>query len=544
MFHSLSDRHGRSMALSRHASAGWVAAALALVATGHYLQLPSGWLRRGVVHVAPDGFDGFVGQSRRSAVRTIQRAAQIAEPGETILIWPGIYRESVRLRRGGLPGRPLVLRAAVPGQAVISGGADPGVMADWQWRPDGPRIWSTAVAWRVHGLRWNGVAAYRAGSPEQLRQICARPGAWPAFSSAERRLWLCLPGGESPRLEQLEVRRPMPVRTRSGGHQVASLWIEAPHVEVRDLRFDFVVMAAIQLWDADHVLIEGNQFDAADVAINDNASLAQPRAIRIRHNLSSCFPLFEWARIGWLSWEEVYSYSNCSLVWLRGQDIKVDHNIILQAGDGIKLSPAGGSNQARQNLIVEITDDAFEFDGAARHLRVENNLIINPFVAFAISPVSTGPLTISDNIVLIPPRPEKVGYGVLLKLLGGPSRHVTLQRNLYLGYSLGNGSPDSPLTDLRIEANGFALLNPRDHGLAQADQIQWRANRYEIISFPRWRQGLWDGSILNAVGGRPRSLGPVGPAWMDLQRDPAAAPLRRYWGSPWLNWSREARIRP
>jgi len=29
-------------------------------------------------------------------------------------------------------------------------------------------------------------------------------------------------------------------------------------------------------------------------------------------------------------------------------------------------------------------------------------------------------------------------------------------------------------------------------------------------------------------------LGPVGPAWMDLQRDPAAAPLRRYRGSPWL----------
>jgi hypothetical protein len=85
-------------------------------------------------------------------------------------------------------------------------------------------------------------------------------------------------------------------------------------VEVRDLRFNFVVMAAIQLWHADHVLIEGNQFDAADVAINDNASLAQPRAIRIRHNLSSCFPLFEWGRIGWLSWKEVYPYSNCSLV--------------------------------------------------------------------------------------------------------------------------------------------------------------------------------------------------------------------------------------
>jgi hypothetical protein len=326
----------------------------------------------------------------------------------------------------------------------------------------------------------------------------------------------------------------MPARTRSGGHQVASLWIEAPHLEVRDLRFDFVVMAAIQLWHADHVLIEGNQFDTADVAINDNASLAQPRAIRIRHNLSSCFPLVEWGRSGWLSWKELYPYSNCSLVWLRGQDIEVDHNIILQAGDGIKLSPEGGSNRARQNLIVENTDDAFEFDGAARHLRVENNLIINPFVAFAISPVSSGPLTISNNIVLIPPRPPGLGYGVLLKLMGGPSRHVSLRRNLYMGYSLANGTADSPLTDMRIETNGFALLTPRDHGLAQADQIQWRANRYLGLSFERWRQALGDASLLTPVGGRPQPLGPVGPAWLDLKRDPAAAPLRRYRGSPWL----------
>jgi hypothetical protein len=118
--------------------------------------------------------------------------------------------------------------------------------------------------------------------------------------------------------------------------------------------------------------------------------------------------------------------------------------------------------------------------------------------------------------------------------MSGPSRHVSLLRNLYMGYSLANGTADSPLSDIRIEANRFALLTPRDHGLAQADQIQWRANRYLGLSFERWRQALWDASLLTPGGGRPQPLGPVGPAWMDLQRDPAAAPLRRYRGSPWL----------
>jgi hypothetical protein len=87
--------------------------------------------------VAPDGFDGYLGQSRRFAVRTIQRAADQADPGETILIWPGTYREEVFLRRGGRPGRPLVLRAAIPGQARISGSAHPALMASWRWQSRG-----------------------------------------------------------------------------------------------------------------------------------------------------------------------------------------------------------------------------------------------------------------------------------------------------------------------------------------------------------------------------------------------------------------------
>jgi hypothetical protein len=130
-------------------ASGLTASALAVVATLIYLQPPTGWLRYGVVHVAPDGFDGFIGVSRRWAVRTIQRAAEIAGPGETILIWPGVYREDVHLRRGGRPGHPLVLRSALPGQAVISGGADPAVMARWQWRPQGAHLWITPLGlWR------------------------------------------------------------------------------------------------------------------------------------------------------------------------------------------------------------------------------------------------------------------------------------------------------------------------------------------------------------------------------------------------------------
>ena len=513
---------------------GLTAAVLALLSTLHYLQPPSGWLRRGVVHVAPNGFDGFLGQSRRWAVRTIQRAAELAEPGETILVWPGIYREEVHLRRGGRPGQPLVLRAAVPGRAVISGGAESAVMASWRWRSPGGHLWSTPVDWRVDGLRWRGVAAYRSLSLPHLRRICARAGAWPAFHSTARRLWLCLPDGARPRLEGLEVRRPMPLRQRSGGHQVASLWIEAPHVEVRDLRFDFVVMAAIQLWDTRDVRLEGNQFVDADVAINDNPSLHWPRAITVRHNFSTCQPLYEWSRQGWLSWREVYSYSNCSLVWLRGSDIVVERNVISQAGDAIKLSPEGGKNRAAHNLIAETTDDAFEFDGAARDLVVQDNLIFHPYVALAPSPVRAGPVWILDNTILQFPSAAPAGHGVLMKLMGGPSQRLTLRDNVFVGSRLANGMADSPVSAMRIEANGFATLASRQEGLAQVDQILWRANRFWRLSDAQWREAEHRPLLLAPIGARPVALGPIGPAWMGLESAPAPPSLGAVLRSPWM----------
>lgn len=513
---------------------GWLAAVLALLSTLHYLQLPSGWLRRGVVHVAPDGFDGFLGPSRRFAVRTLQRAAEIAEPGETILVWPGIYREEVHLRRGGRPGQPLVLRAAVPGQAVISGAAEPAVLASWRWRSLGGHLWSTPVGWRVDGLRWRGVAAYRSLSLPHLRRICGRAGAWPAFHANGRALWLCLPDGARPRREALEVRRPMPLRQRSGGHQVASLWIEAPHVEVRDLRFDFVVMAAIQLWDTWDVRLEGNQFVDADVAINDNPSLRWPRAITVRHNFSTCQPLYDWSRRGWLRWDELYAYSNCSLVWLRGRDIVVERNVISQAGDAIKLSPEGGVNRAANNLIVETTDDAFELDGAARDLVVQHNLIFNPFVALASSPVRVGPVWIRDNTIVQFPSEAPAGHGVLLKLMGGPSQRLTLKGNVYVGSRLANGVADSPVSAMRIEANGFATLAGRQEGFAQVDQIVWRANRFWRLSDAQWREAEQRPAVVAAIGARPVALGPIGPAWLRLETAPAAPSLRAVLRSAWL----------
>jgi hypothetical protein len=54
--------------------------------------------------------------------KTIQAASNVAQPGDTILVHPGIYRERISPPRGGLSAsKPILYRSIVPKQAIIRG---------------------------------------------------------------------------------------------------------------------------------------------------------------------------------------------------------------------------------------------------------------------------------------------------------------------------------------------------------------------------------------------------------------------------------------
>lgn len=59
--------------------------------------------------------------SSEAPLRTISRAAAQAEPGDTILVLPGIYREHVQPARSGTPELPIVYQAATGGAVIVRG---------------------------------------------------------------------------------------------------------------------------------------------------------------------------------------------------------------------------------------------------------------------------------------------------------------------------------------------------------------------------------------------------------------------------------------
>ncbi len=74
-------------------------------------------------HVATNGLDSNAG-SRRKPLRTIQHAANLAQPGDTITVHEGTYREYINPPRGGSSNRKRITYQAAPNATVVIKGSE------------------------------------------------------------------------------------------------------------------------------------------------------------------------------------------------------------------------------------------------------------------------------------------------------------------------------------------------------------------------------------------------------------------------------------
>lgn len=74
-------------------------------------------------HVAPSGSDANTG-TQAAPFRTIQRAADLAQPGDIINVHEGVYRERVNPRRGGISDSKRIVYQTAPGERVVIKGSE------------------------------------------------------------------------------------------------------------------------------------------------------------------------------------------------------------------------------------------------------------------------------------------------------------------------------------------------------------------------------------------------------------------------------------
>ncbi len=104
--------------------------------------------------------DGTADGSALRPFRTISRAAELARPGDTVLVHAGEYREWVRPRRGGLSATRRITYQAAPGEHVVIKGSEP--VTGWELEPGGGTVWRVSVPNAVFG-GWNPFAEEVAG---------------------------------------------------------------------------------------------------------------------------------------------------------------------------------------------------------------------------------------------------------------------------------------------------------------------------------------------------------------------------------------------
>jgi hypothetical protein len=98
-----------------------------------------------VVHVAPGGNDADPGTEAKP-LATIQAAVNRLQPGDTLLIHGGTYRETVTFPRSGAAERPITLRPYRDEKVLVSG-CDP--VTGWTLHDAGRKIWKAPIAWTL-----------------------------------------------------------------------------------------------------------------------------------------------------------------------------------------------------------------------------------------------------------------------------------------------------------------------------------------------------------------------------------------------------------
>src|SRR3990167_7562787 len=73
-----------------------------------------------IIYVSPQGIDDQTGDAEDKALKTIQKAVDIAQPGESVYLLPGVYRQDVISKRSGFIDRPITIKGTK--EAIVKGG--------------------------------------------------------------------------------------------------------------------------------------------------------------------------------------------------------------------------------------------------------------------------------------------------------------------------------------------------------------------------------------------------------------------------------------
>jgi hypothetical protein len=345
--------------------------------------------------VAPGGDDSNRGTAA-SPFRTIQKAADLARPGDVVRVLPGVYREQVKVTAVGRPDAYIKFEAV--GEGVILTGADQRYEDPFtagKWRDEGQGVFSAEPGFLTRYLAADGIRMYHYVTRGEFDEfLCGAPGGWYQDSTSGK-LFLRLASGADPN------RVPVQIARLDAGFQVKNagcVLIEG--FEIRHYGFK-TSGAGVLLEDAAWCVVR----DCSIHGMNGEIVLAGPRA---EGNLIEDCEIWDTSMPDW-PWSMTKSHDEegGGVMSTGGRGNVVRGNRMHGLFDGLSLSYWDKLEDEAYNCdwdiydneIYCLRDDIAEPEGPCINIRFWNNVCYNLFAGISLAPINVGPTYVMYNSI-------------------------------------------------------------------------------------------------------------------------------------------------
>jgi len=327
--------------------------------------------------------------------KTIGRALKGLQPGDTVLVHSGIYKEMVNMGTDcqGTPDNPLVIMAASGEQPVIDSSVEIGRAASG-WQPLGDGIYRRDADFGETAPGYVSQDNLRMFCHESLESFkqdvmhCRRA----CFYDGERKqLYVRVPTGDSPALHVYRYA------TLPYGFYLEG----ARHVVVRGFEIRNCGSAGIRISGcaAGNVIFENQIHNCpGGIFLKD---------LVLENTLIWSNVVYE-AGLGDFAWNAIKKSAYARqgvMAWKSGRGLSICHNTIYGWFDGIDVEGTDAPDVLAMhrdcdvmfNRVFNIGDDAFELDGGGVNLRCHGNTVRNAHSAISLAPVERGPVYVTRN---------------------------------------------------------------------------------------------------------------------------------------------------
>lgn len=402
------------------------------------------------------GCDTNAGQREEAAFVTIQRAVDVANPGDTILVAPGIYHERITIKAGGRADAPLTIKAIDGGmyKTVITG-AVPEVRngavtwiqdeenVDVYWIPFDYRPVRVLVD-RVDLLAYQRVEHLLSQAYVEDDYPANRGGF--AWDPSTHRLYIRLDdeihGDIDPNRGTVAVAPPTAGGrwgsdpNREDNFLISLRFQGSAHVIIDGFTFETPGLSAVYT-EADDLVVRNGWFFGCRYGVMGSNDASTHR-VTVEHCFYTQYPAFSdivaivRQKEGWpkrkdgsksliMHWQRKggvppvtrgvgsdHSYET-GLVRRMGVDWTVRANWLWEVFEGFSSGSVALSRDSRiiHNRIERVCDNAAETEEHAFNLTIAYNLIIDAFEAISWQPLNgfpfPGPIYVHDNVIIQTP---------------------------------------------------------------------------------------------------------------------------------------------